>query len=94
MLNKERHKKEIVRVGKPPETLRFKNSIVRKMNNSGYEAIRSIVETNDQAVQQPQLTTQTPKTDKNLIAHKKIIMEIIIKNLNKVYTNGFSYSRK
>ena len=71
MLNKERHKKEIVRVGKPPETLRFKNSIVRKMNNSGYEAIRSIVETNDQAVQQPQITTQPLKTDKNLIAHKK-----------------------
>ena len=71
MRNKEKHKKEIVRVGKPLESLRFKNSIVRKMNNSSYEAIRSIVETDTQAVEQPQMATQNSKTDQSLIAHKK-----------------------
>ena len=74
MLNKERHRKEIVRVGKPSESLRFKNTIVRKMNNSSYEAIRNIVETDSQVVEQPQMANHILKDNNSLKAHKNIVI--------------------
>ena len=71
MLNKERHRKEIARVGKPSESLRFKNTLVQKMNNSSYDAIRNIIETNNQAVEQPQMVKPITKENKSLNPHKK-----------------------
>ena len=47
MFNKPKHIKEPHRVGKPSESLRFKNNLNKKINNSAYESIRSIIEEGD-----------------------------------------------
>ena len=44
MFNKPKHIKEPNRVGKPSESVRFKNKLVKNMNNSAYESIRNIIE--------------------------------------------------
>ena len=54
MFNKPKHIKEPHRVGKPSESLRFKNNLNKKLNNSAYESIRNIIEEGDHVVSQPQ----------------------------------------
>ena len=44
MFNKPKHIKEPTRVGKPSESLRFKNNLNRKLSNSAYESLRNIIE--------------------------------------------------
>ena len=46
--NKPKKPKETKRVGKPPESVQFKNASTKKVNNSGYETIRSIVDKDEQ----------------------------------------------
>ena len=55
MFNKPKHIKEPHRVGKPSESLRFKNNLNNKLNKSAYESIRNIIEEGDHVVSQPQL---------------------------------------
>ena len=71
MLNKVRKSKEQTRVGKIPENIQFKNKITKSINNSSYEMIRGIVETDGTAVAQPQLEKQISKNISNLNSHKK-----------------------
>ena len=66
MFNKPKHIKEPHRVGKPSESLRFKNSLNKKLNNS-YESIRNIIAEGDNVVSQPQLEKQNKD---NLKSHK------------------------
>ena len=73
MFNKPKHIKEPHRVGKPSESLRFKNSLNKKLNNSAYESIRNIIAEGDNVVSQPQLEKQNKD---NLKSHK-------IYNINK-----------
>ena len=58
MFNKPKHIKEPHRVGKPSESVRFKNKLVKNMNNSAYESIRNIIEEGDNVASQPQLEKQ------------------------------------
>ena len=67
MFNKPKHIKEPHRVGKPSESLRFKNSLNKKLNNSAYESIRNIIAEGDNVVSQPQLEKQNKD---NLKSHK------------------------
>ena len=71
MLNKVRKPKEQTRVGKIPENVQFKNKITKNINNSSYEMIRGIVETDVTAVAQPQMEKQISKNINNLNSHKK-----------------------
>ena len=71
MLNKVRKSKEQTRIGKIPENIQFKNKITKSINNSSYEMIRGIVETDMNAVAQPQLEKQISKNISNLNSHKK-----------------------
>ena len=71
MLNKVRKPKEQTRIGKLPENVQFKNKITKSINNSSYEMIRGIVETETTAVPQPQLEKQISKNINNLNPHKK-----------------------
>ena len=81
MLNKVRKSKEQTRIGKIPENIQFKNKITKSINNSSYEMIRGIVETDARqslasirdgtAVAQPQLEKQISKNISNLNSHKK-----------------------
>ena len=71
MLNKVRKSKEQTRIGKIPENVQFKNKITKSINNSSYEMIRGIVETDATAVAQPQLEKQISKNINNLNSHKK-----------------------
>ena len=71
MLNKVKKSKEQTRVGKIPENIQFKNKITKSLNNSSYEMIRGIVETDVTAVAQPQLEKQISKNMNNLNSHKK-----------------------
>ena len=68
MFNKPKHIKERHRVGKPSESLRFKNNLNKKLNNSAYESIRNIMEEGDHVVSQPQLEKQNNDDFKS---HKK-----------------------
>ena len=86
MFNKPKHIKEPHRVGKPSESLRFKNNLNKKLNNSAYESIRNIIEEGDHVVSQPQLEKQN---NDHFKSHKKYNN----KNLNKVYNYGFGISR-
>ena len=51
MFNKPKHIKEPARVGKNPEEKTKKNNLVKKINNSSYEMIRDIVESNDNTIE-------------------------------------------
>ena len=55
MFNKPKHIKEPHRVGKPSESLRFKNNLNKKINNSAYESIRSIIEEGDGGINFPSM---------------------------------------
>ena len=58
MFNKPKHIKEPTRVGKPSESLRFKNNLNKKLNNSAYESLRNIIEEGENVASQPQLEKQ------------------------------------
>ena len=58
MFNKPKHIQEPHRDGKPSESLRFKNNLNKKLNNSAYESIRNIIEEGDHVMTQPQLEKQ------------------------------------
>ena len=68
MFNKPKHIKEQHRVGKPSESLRFKNNLNNKLNKSAYESIRNIIEEGDHVVSQPQLEKQN---NDHFKSHKK-----------------------
>ena len=68
MFNKPKHIKEPNRVGKPSESLRFKNNLNKKLNNSAYESIRHIIEEGDNVVSQPQLEKQN---NEHFKSHKR-----------------------
>ena len=68
MFNKPKHIKEPHHVGKPSESLRFKNKLIKTMNNSAYESIRNIIDEGDNVVSQPQLEKQNID---NFKSHKK-----------------------
>ena len=68
MFNKPKHIKEPHRVGKSSESLRFKNNLNKKLNNSAYESIRNIIEEGDNVVSQPQLEKQN---NDHFKSHKK-----------------------
>ena len=70
MSNKPKHIKEPPRVGKPSESLRFKNNLNKKLNNSAYESIRNIIEEGNNVVSQPQLEKQN---NDHFKSHKKYI---------------------
>ena len=65
MLNKVRKSKEQTRVAKIPENIQFKNKITKSINNSSYEMIRGIVETDATAVASPQMEKQISKNISN-----------------------------
>ena len=70
--NKPKKPKEAKRVGKPPESIQFKNALTKRLNNSGYETIRSIVDKDEQAIIALPQGDKTYKNDnKNLNNHKK-----------------------
>ena len=68
MFNKPKHIKEPHRVGKPSESLRFKNKLVKTVNNSAYESIRKIIEEGDNVASHPQLEKQN---NEHFKSHKK-----------------------
>ena len=69
MFNKPEHlKKKPHRVGKPSESLRFKHSLNKKLNNSAYESIRNIIEDGDSVVSPTQLEKQN---NDHFKSHKK-----------------------
>ena len=68
MFNKPKYIKEHTRIGKPSESLRFKNTLNKKLNNSAYESVRNIIEEGDNAISQPELQKQ--KID-HFKSHKK-----------------------
>ena len=68
MFNKLKHIKEPHRVGKPSESLRFKNNLNKKLNNSAYESIPNIIEEGDNAASQTQLEKQNAD---NFKSHKR-----------------------
>ena len=55
MFNKPKHIKEPHRVGKPSESLKFKNNLNKKLNNSAYESIRNIIEEGDGGINFPSM---------------------------------------
>ena len=67
MFNKPEHINESRRVGKPSESLRFRNKLNTKLNNPAYDTIRDTIEEGDNVVSQPQLEKQN--TD-HLKSHK------------------------
>ena len=71
MLNKERHRKQPLMVGKQSESLKFTNNIIKKNNTYGYESIRSIVEENNQDVKHPQIANHVEQSNNNLNTHKR-----------------------
>ena len=78
MFNKPKHIKEPHRVGKPSESLRFKNKLIKTMNNSAYESIRNIIEEGDNVASHPQLEKQG---NEHFKSHKIYINN---KNLKKI----------
>ena len=68
MFNKPKHIKEPHRVGKPSESVRFKNKLVKNMNNSAYESIRNIIEEGENVASQPQLEKQN---NEHFKSHKR-----------------------
>ena len=58
MFNKPKHIKEPHRVGKPSESVRFKNKLVKNMNKSAYASIQNIIEEGENVASQPQLEKQ------------------------------------
>ena len=68
MFNKPKHIKETHRVGKQSESLRFKNKLIKTMNNSAYESIRNIIEEGENAASQPQLEKQN---NEHFKSHKR-----------------------
>ena len=50
MFYKQRYSKPPNRVGKPSESLQFKNNLVKKIKNGSYEQIRSIVEGSEETI--------------------------------------------
>ena len=67
MFNKPKHIKEKPRVGKAPESQKFKSNLNKTLNNSAYDSIRSIIEEGNNVVAQPQLEKQN---DNHLKSHK------------------------
>ena len=70
--NKPKKLKEAKRIGKPAESIQFKNALTKKLNTSGYDTIRSIVDKNEQAV------IALPQVDKTYLKIT-IRIQIIIK---------------
>ena len=68
MFNKPKHIKEPHRVGKPSESLRFKNNLNKKLNNSAYDSIRNIIEEGENVASQPQLEKQN---NEHFKSHKR-----------------------
>ena len=68
MFNKPKHIKESHRVGKPSESVRFKNKVVKTMNNSAYESIRNIIDEGENVASQPQLEKQN---NEHVKSHKR-----------------------
>ena len=68
MFNKPKHIKEPHRVGKPSESLRFKNNLNKKLSNSAYESIRNIIEEGDGGMNFHQLEKQN---NDHFKSHKK-----------------------
>ena len=58
MFKKPTHIKETHRVRKPSESLRFKNTLNKKLNNSAYESIRNIMDEGDNVISQLELQKQ------------------------------------
>ena len=83
MFNKPKHIKEPHRVGKPSESLRFKNKLIKNMNNSACDSIRNIIEEGENVASQPQLEKQKNEHFKSHKRYNHI-------NLNKKY-NGSSF---
>ena len=72
MFNKPRYIKSPNIVGKPSESLRFKNKLNKNLNNSAYESIRNIVEEGENIIQLPQEKNSIDL--KNVKPHKKYII--------------------
>ena len=69
MFNKPKHIKEPHRVGKPSESVRFRNKVVKTMNNSAYESIRNVIDEGENvASSQPQLEKQN---NEHFKSHKR-----------------------
>ena len=68
MFNKPKHIKESHRVGKPSESVRFENKVVKTMNNSAYESIRNIIDEGENVASQPQLEKQN---NEHFKSHKR-----------------------
>ena len=71
MFNKPKHIKEPARVGKNPEKIKFKKNLIKKINNSSYEMIRDIVESNDNTIELNINKDIKKSENKNLKSHKK-----------------------
>ena len=72
LFNKPKKQKEPTRIGKPPENIQFKNSLKKKLNTSGYENIRNIVDRDEQAVSILQQGDNTHKNENKILTnHKK-----------------------
>ena len=68
MFNKPKHIKEPHRVGKPSESVRFRNKVVKAMNNSAYESIRNIIDEGENVASQLQLEKQN---NEHFKSHKR-----------------------
>ena len=68
MFNKPKHIKEPHRVGKPSESVRFRNKVVKTMNNSAYESIRNIIDEGENVASQLQLEKQN---NEHFKSHKR-----------------------
>ena len=71
MFNKPKHIKEPHRVGKPSESLRFKNNLNKKLNNSAYESIRNIIEEGDGGFNFPSQPQLEKQINDHFKSHKK-----------------------
>ena len=69
--NKPKKHKEPKRVGKPPESVQFKNALTKKLNTSGYETIRSIVDKDEHSIILPQGDKTYKNDNSNLNTQKK-----------------------
>ena len=68
MFNKPKHIKEPHRVGKPSESLRFKNKLIKNMNSSAYDSIRNIIGEGENVASHPQLEKQN---NEHFKSHKR-----------------------
>ena len=68
MFNKPIRIKEPHRVGKPSESQKFKNNLNKKLNNSAYDSIRTIIEEGENVASQPQLEKQN---NEHFKSHKR-----------------------